>query len=70
MLETMQNQLSAVKFGDPASVKGNIDAILTNDTLFGVDLKKVGLADKVEGLLAEMIAGPGAVRATLVKYLG
>ncbi|MBQ2813053.1 MAG: mannitol dehydrogenase family protein, partial [Clostridia bacterium] len=70
MLETMQNQLSAVSFGDPASVKGNIDAILTNDTLFGVDLKKVGLADKVEGMLAEMIAGPGAVRATLKKYLG
>ena len=70
MLETMQNQLSAVKFGDSSSVKGNIDAILTNDTLFGVDLKKVGLSDKVEGMLAEMIAGPGAVRATLKKYLG
>ena len=70
MLETMQKQLSAVKFGDPSSVAGNIDAILTNDTLFGVDLVKVGLADKVEGMLAEMIAGPGAVRATLVKYLG
>ena len=70
MLETMQNQLSAVKFGDPSTVKGNIDAILTNDTLFGVDLIKVGLADKVETMLSEMIAGPGAVRATLVKYLG
>ena len=29
-----------------------------------------GLAEKVEGFLSEMLAGPGAVRATLVKYLG
>jgi fructuronate reductase len=37
--------------------------------LFGVDLYEAGLAEKVEGLLREELAGPGAVRATLQKYL-
>jgi len=37
--------------------------------LCGVDLYEVGLAAKVEAFLAELIAGPGAVRATLQKYL-
>ena len=43
---------------------------LTNANLFGCDLNAVGLADKVRGYFAELIAGPGAVRATLKKYLG
>jgi len=70
MLETLQKQLSGVKLGDPASAQGKLEAILTNDTLFGTDLVKCGLSGKIEAMFAEMLAGPGAVRATLVKYLG
>ena len=43
--------------------------ILRNATLFGVDLVEVGLGAKIEGFVKEMLAGPGAVRATLKKYL-
>ena len=70
MLATMQADLAGVTLGDPASVKGKLKGILSNANVFGVDLYAAGLADKVEGLLAEEIAGPGAVRATLKKYLG
>ena len=56
--------------GKPESCKGKLDGILTNKVLFGVDLKEVGLAEKIEGYLSELLAGPGAVRATLKKYLG
>ena len=43
--------------------------ILSNATLFGVDLYEVGLAGKVQGLLQEMLAGPGAVRACLKAHV-
>ena len=41
----------------------------TNANLFGVSLVDAGLADKVTGMFKELLAGPGAVRATLKKYL-
>ena len=69
MLSQMQDALKNVKLGQPESAKGALDGILTNEAVFGVDLVKAGLAAKVESLFAELIAGPGAVRATLKKYL-
>ena len=70
MLGTLQEALSGVRLGEPASAEGRLDAILANANLFGCDLNAVGLADRVRGYFAELIAGPGAVRATLKKYLG
>ncbi len=69
MLAELQGALSGVTLGDPASVEGKLRPILSNPVLFGVDLYEAGLAEKVEGLLREELAGPGAVRATLQKYL-
>ena len=34
-----------------------------------LDLYEMGVGDKIEGLLREFLAGPGAVRTTLRKYL-
>ncbi len=70
MLPALQAELTGVKLGKPESCKGKLDGILTNKVLFGVNLKEVGLADKIEGYLMELLAGPGAVRATLKKHLG
>ena len=47
-----------------------LQGILSNATLFGVDLYSIGLGHKVEELFKEEIAGPHAVRQTLIKYLG
>ena len=69
MLAALQSDLAGVKLGDPDSVNGRLDAILTNANLFGVSLVEAGLAEKVTGMLRELLAGPGAVRATLKKYL-
>ena len=69
MLAQLQADLAGVEFGKPETVAGKLDGVLANKVLFGVDLHEVGLAAKVEGFLAELIAGPGAVRATLKKYL-
>ena len=69
MLEQLQKMLNGVRFDSPESVDGKLNPILSNHVLFGVDLYEACLADKVEGLLGELIAGKGAVRRTLVKYL-
>ena len=69
MLNALQAQLAGVELGKPEAVDGKLEPILSNAAIFGVSLYKAKLAGKVEGFLKEMLAGPGAVRATLKKYL-
>ena len=46
-----------------------LEGLLRNASIFGVDLVEAGLADKVCAYFTELTAGPGAVRATLHKYV-
>ena len=69
MLEQLKAAMAGITLGKPDSVKGKLTDILSNPALFGVDLYQAGLAERVEALLAEELAGPGAVRATLQKHL-
>ncbi len=68
MLPELTAKLSTVVYDDPSSYCGELKEILANETIFATDLCKAGLADKIEGMFTEMLAGPGAVRATLHKY--
>lgn len=70
MLAQLQEALRDVRLGDPASVRGKLTPILSNPNLFGINLYDAGLAGKVEALLAEELAGPGAVRDTLRRHIG
>ena len=70
MLPALQAELAGVELGNPESCRGRLQGILSNAVIFGSDLTKTCLAGKIEGYLADMLAGPGAVRATLTKYLG
>ena len=68
MLPAMQEKLAGITLG------GEIDAeqlrpILSDASIFAVDLYECGLAEKVIGYFKELMAGPGAVRATLKKYV-
>ena len=36
---------------------------------FAVDLYEAGLGERIEGMVKELYAGPGAVRKTLQKYV-
>ena len=69
MLSELQEKLSGVEAGKPESYKGQLKEILTNKAVFGVDLYEAGLADKVESMFVEMLAGKDAVRNTLKKYV-
>lgn len=59
--------LGTTEFG---KVKEMIQPLLENSRIFGVDLYEVGMAEIVCEMFTEMMAGPGAVRATLEKYVG
>ena len=69
LLDTLQKQLEGIQFGEPSSVGDKLRPILANKEIFASDLVQAGLADKIEGMFRELLAGPGAVRATLKKYL-
>lgn len=47
----------------------SLKPILENEKIFGVNLYDVHMAHTVIGYLKEMMKGPGAVRATLKKYV-
>jgi fructuronate reductase len=70
MLEEMQAKLAGIKLGDKGPFEETLKPILANKIIFGVDLVQYGLDQKVIGFFTELVAGPGAVKATLQKYLG
>ncbi|NLT11711.1 MAG: mannitol dehydrogenase family protein [Clostridiaceae bacterium] len=65
----LSSLLRHVRFGEPATGRGALKDILSNSTIFSVDLYDCQLADKIESMFCEMIQGEGAVRQTLQKYL-
>ncbi len=69
LLPMLKAHLENIKLGDSQSVQGRLQPILSNKEIFGSDLYSIGLGEKIEAYFAEMIAGPGAVRATLKKYV-
>ncbi len=70
MLETLRPYLEGIELGSDINVSERLKPVLSNSQLFAVNLYEVGLGEKVEGYFREMIAGVGAVRATLKKYIG
>ena len=69
MLDELKEKLSGIVVGDPSSYTGQLNDILNNEILFGVNLEEAGLDNKIETMFTEMIVGKGAVRMTLKKYL-
>lgn len=69
LLDTLKAQLQNVHLGDRRDFHGDLQPILCNDAIFGVDLYQVGLGTLVEEYFASLTAGPGAVRSTLEKLI-
>ena len=69
MNEELQEQLKDIVIGKPETFKNQLKPILSNERLFFTDLYKAGVGEKIENMFREMIAGPGAVRATIHKYV-
>ena len=77
MLETLRGYLktltatSGVNAGpdDVKRINELIRPILSDRTIFGVDLYEAGIAEKVLTMFVKMLNGPGSVRKTLTEYL-
>lgn len=68
LLPEMQERLAGMTLGESIDAE-QLRLILSDASIFAVDLYDCGLADKVIGYFEELMAGPGAVRATLKKYV-
>ena len=69
MNEEIQEQLKDIVVGQPETFTDQLRPILSNERLFFIDLYKAGVGEKVESMFREMIAGPGAIKATIHKYV-
>ena len=65
--DSLQAILKGVSLGDKTS---DVSKIISNETIFGVNLYEVGLGEKIESMFYELLAGKGTVRKTLDKYFG
>ena len=63
--EELQAKLSGITAGAPETYSGQLRGILSNEKIFGVDLTKTPLAEKIENYFISELSGPGAVRRTL-----
>ena len=69
MNEEIQEQLKDIVVGQPETFTDQLRPILSNERLFFIDLYKAGVGEKVENMFREMTAGPGAIKATIHKYV-
>ncbi len=68
MLEQVQKYVSDLALGDTADEK-KLAPLLRNSKIWGIDLYEYDMASQVLGYFNELMAGKGAVRATLEKYV-
>lgn len=68
LFDTVMPYVADMKLGEE-NVEKFVEPILHMSNIFGVDLYEIGMAGKVCDYLKELVAGPGAVRATLKKYV-
>ena len=69
LAEELHAIVTEVPIGSPHLVTDQVRRVLSNAEIFGSDLYAAGVGQKAEAIFREEIAGPGAVRATLKKYL-
>jgi fructuronate reductase len=69
LLADLQRMLEGVTLGKIGPAAGKLKPILSNEKIFAVNLYDAGLGTLIERYFAELLAGPGAVRKTLQKYL-
>ncbi|MBR0367711.1 MAG: mannitol dehydrogenase family protein [Clostridia bacterium] len=65
----IHESFAGIELGRPETFTDQLRPILSNVNIFGVDLYQAGIGEKIETIFREELAGPGAVRATLKKYL-
>lgn len=70
LLEKAQKFVEGIALGDKGPFHKNLEGLLSDASVYGVNLYTAGLGERVEGYFTELVAGKSAIRKTLVKYLG
>jgi len=68
-LEELRAHVAGIALGDEGPFHGRLEPILSDATIFGVNLYDAGLGEIVERRFAELVSAPGAVRRTLSVHL-
>ena len=69
MLEYLQAIVAPLEVGKADQDYSCLHQLYSRKDVFGVDLYEAGLGTRIEGMVKELFAGKGAVRATLHKYV-
>ena len=69
MIGDIKEHLKDIVVGQPETFRDQLKPVLSNERIFFVDIYTTGLGEKIEAMFREMIAGPGAVKATVHKYV-
>jgi fructuronate reductase len=69
MLDEVKNYVKDIKLGEDRDFHAELEPILSNEKIFGVNLYKAGLGDLTEKYFRLMVRGKGAVRRTLAEHL-
>ena len=69
MLEELQQIVAPLEVGRQEQDYSCLKQLYTRRDVFGLDLYEAGLGEQIEGMVRELFAGQGAVRATLHKYV-
>jgi len=69
LLAEMQAIVAPLEVGRPEQDYSCLKQLYSRADVFGTDLYAAGLGERIEGMVKELFAGPGAVRKTLHKYV-
>ena len=69
MLEELQTIVAPLEIGKKEQDWSPLKKLYSRKDVFGLDLYEAGLGEQIEGMVKELYAGNGAVRATLHKYV-
>ena len=69
LLAELQQTVASLEVKEGQQDFSCLKALYARTDVFGVDVYELGLGEKIEGMVAELYAGPGAVRKTLHKYV-
>ena len=69
LLEELQAIVAPLEVGKADQDYSCLRSLYSRKDVFGLDLYEAGLGKQIEGMVRELYAGPGAVRATLHKYV-
>ena len=69
LLGELQAAVAPLELGRTDQDWSCLKALYSRADIFGVNLYEAGLGERIEGMVKELYAGPGAVRSTLHKYV-